>query len=258
MLKVDRASKGVRDLNELFRERRPFGYFVETNTKTCKRATFAKKNKTVVNEAAIMCGEIIHNLRSALDHVYWEIVSPFASTERERKKVQFPFCEEAGRLQKTVEDRLADRVSPKFFKAIMDLKPHGEPGGNELLYLIDKLDILDKHRLLIPTGDYTRISEQLLRAQVPDFPQDLSIDCVIFGSNQRDIMWGVPRHVLARIDLGGIRPPTLNQFEKELDVPVDIVFEIGGDGTPRPVIPTLHALVNVTAKTIKIIKAAAR
>jgi len=256
VLKIDRASKGVRELNKLFRERRPFTYVVETNTHTCQRATFAKKNKAVIDEAAILSGEIVHNLRSALDHAYWEIVAPFAAGKREEKKIQFPFCETAARLEETVKSRLADRVSPRFFKALVDLKPHGEAGGNELLYLVDELDILDKHRLLIPTGDYTRIPEASIRAQIPDFPTNIGIDGAVFGNNRRDIGWDTSRHILSQIDLGMPRPPTLNQFEKEIDVPVDIVFVIGKKRPSRPVIPTLDAMVDVTRETIKIVRAA--
>lgn len=255
MLKVKRASKGVRDLNELFRERRPFTYVIETNTKTGERATFPKKNKPVVDESALLSGEIVHNLRSALDHAYWEIVSPFAKTDRERKKIQFPFCETAARLEIAVKDRLAGRVSPSFFKALIGLKPYGEAGGNELLYLIDKMDILDKHKLLIPTGDYTTLSSDVIRKLIPDFPFNLT-NVGVMGA-RRHATWKVPAHTLRAHDIGALRPPTTYQFEKEIDVPVDIVFNVGAHGTARPVVPTLNAMVDVAQETIKIIRAAA-
>lgn len=257
VLKVDRALKGVGELGRLVRERRPFTYVVETNTRTCERATFAKKNRPVVDEAAILCGEIVHNLRSALDHAYWEIVSQFATSKREEKNIQFPFCESATRVEEILKRRLADHVSTRFFEALVDLRPHGDPGGNELLYLVDELDILDKHRLLIPTGDYTRLSSKDLTSQIPDFPQNLKLIDSHFGSNHRDIGWRTPRYILSQIDLGAPRPPTLHEFEKELDVPVGIVFTTGKDQLSRPVIPTLNAMADVTRETIKIVRAAA-
>ncbi|PIV44623.1 MAG: hypothetical protein COS27_01300, partial [Nitrospirae bacterium CG02_land_8_20_14_3_00_41_53] len=182
-LKIDRATEHVNELNELFQKQRPFSYILETNTKTGQRATFAKKNEAVIHRAALICGDVIHNLRSALDHAYWEVVSPVATTEKERRLLQFPFSETEARLDETVKTRLADRVSPSFYQTLIDLKPHGEPGGNELLSLIHKLDIIDKHKLLIPTGDYTRLSSEMLIKQVPDFPRGL-INCG-FGQNNR-------------------------------------------------------------------------
>ena len=190
-LKIDRATEHVNELNELFQKQRPFSYILETNTKTGQRATFAKKNEAVIHRAALICGDVIHNLRSALDHAYWEVVSPVATTEKERRLLQFPFSETEARLDETVKTRLADRVSPSFYQTLIDLKPHGEPGGNELLSLIHKLDIIDKHKLLIPTGDYTRLSSEMLIKQVPDFPRGL-INCG-FGQNNTGTWFGTSR-----------------------------------------------------------------
>ena len=69
ILKVDRAAKHVVDLNELFRKNRPFAYVIQTNTQTGERSTFAKHDETVINQAAVICGDVVHNLRTALDHV---------------------------------------------------------------------------------------------------------------------------------------------------------------------------------------------
>jgi hypothetical protein len=129
ILKVQRALEHISELNQLFQKKRPFTYILETNVKTGQRATFAKTNELVVDAAALICGDAIHNLRSALDHAYWEIVSPFASTDSERERLQFPFSKTAARLVRNVEQRLANKVSPSFFQAILDLKPHGEKGG---------------------------------------------------------------------------------------------------------------------------------
>jgi hypothetical protein len=104
-LKIDQAEERITELNELFQKKRPFGYFVETNTQTGERATFAKRDRIVVSKAAVICGKIVHHLRSALDHAYWDIVSPFANTDQERKRVQFPFCQSAGRIE--IFDRMS-------------------------------------------------------------------------------------------------------------------------------------------------------
>lgn len=245
-LKIDRTTEHISELTELIREQHPFSYVVETNTQTSERATFAKKNKTVVDRAALICGEIVHGLRAALDHAYWEIVSPLAETPSEQKIIQFPFCEFANKLDETLRLRLAHKVSQHFFDAILSCKPYAEQGGNEHLYLIHRMDIIDKHRLLIPTGDYTRLTSDIIRRQVPDFPSGL-IDCG-FGQNRRDVVWrsGSIKH----LDIGFASPPTTHIFEKKLDVPVEMVFVVNDPEYTGPVIPTLNKLVRVTKKTI--------
>jgi hypothetical protein len=251
-LKVDRAAKHVADLNELFRKQRPFSYIFEKNTKTGECATFAKKNEAVIDQAALISGDAVHNLRSALDHVYWDIVSPFATTDGDRRQVQFPFCEGPTRLDKAVKKALADRVGPNFEAVLKGLRPHGKPGGNELLYLIHELDILDKHRLLVPTGDYTRLSSDLIRRQVPDFP--INFPVIQFSQNRRDVVWRVQpmnRHEQRAADI-----PASGILEQELNVPVEIVFAIPSLGNLRPMVPTLNALVDVAKEAISLIRAA--
>jgi hypothetical protein len=248
--KVGRAERHVDELAELFREKRPFSYVLSTNTKTGERATLAKKDEAVVNEAANIAADIVHNLRTSLDHAYWEIVSPHAHNAKEERTIQFPFSETSARLAEAIKSRLADRVSPAFSQTLMDLKPYGEPGGNEMLYLVHQLDALDKHRFPTPMGNYTRLSSDIIRRQVPDFPA-IMVDCH-FGMNDRDVVWRVPpMSWAARKKAGLLTHPVL---EQELNVPVEIVFGAGSKAIMRPVIPTSRALVDVTKDAIQAIR----
>lgn len=247
ILKIDRATEHVTELKALFQKQRPFVYVLETDTKAGQRATFAKRNESVIHRAAVICGDAVHNLRSALDHAYWEIVSPFANTDKERRGLQFPFSETEVRLDEAIKTRLADRVSPSFYQFLLDLKPHCELGGNVYLSLIHKLDILDKHKLLIPTGDYTRLSSEILIKQVPDFPRGL-VSCG-FGQNNRDVAWNILS--MNRTQRRAARIPNTGVLEQILDVPIDMVFTVTGYINHRPVIPTLHKLIDVASSTIQ-------
>jgi hypothetical protein len=252
MLKIHRATEHVNELNAMFQKKRPFTYVLETNIKTGQRATFARRNEAVINRAALICGDVVHNIRSALDHAYWEIVSPVATTDRERQNVQFPFCETEARLDEAIKTRLADKVSQAFYQALFDLKPHGESGGNEFLALIHRLDILDKHKLLIPTGDYTRLSSEMLIKQVPDFPSGFGIVNCIFGQSHRDVSWSIPP--MNRGQRRSAKIPESGILEQELNVPVEIVFTVTGSDRFRPIIPTLHKLIDVAETTVSIMR----
>lgn len=251
-LKLERASERISELSELLREKRPFRYVVETNTITRQRATYAKKNEAVIDRASIIAGDAAHNIRTALDHAWWDIVSPHVEGERALKAVQFPFSETAARLKEAVANRLAKRVSVRFFDAVVALKPHGEAGGNRLLYLIDQLDIPDKHRTLTPTADYTSVAGGMLRQQLPDAPSFIGL--ISLSGNRRDFSW--PLGNIPRETLGEIIAPTHFMFEKELDVPVEIVFAVGAPDFRGPLIPTLNQLVDVAKDTIKALKKA--
>lgn len=136
----------------------------------------------------------------------------------------------------------------------MNLRAHSEGSGNRLLYLIERLDIPDKHRELVPVADYTRISTDLIRRQVPDFPPN-AIGQITFGANRRDMVWRSTR--LERAWLGEAVPPTTNMFEKKLDVPVQIVFSISELRMLAPMIPTLNKMVEAAVEAINIMRLAA-
>lgn len=249
-LKVQRASEHVRQLSEVIRDERPFTYILETNTNTRHRATFAKKNKTVTDKCALICGDAIHNLRTALDHAYFEIVSPKCSTPRDIGKLQFPFSKTAAGLEKAIQNRLAPKAGEWLVKSLLELAPHGEAGGNELLYLIHDLDVTDKHRLLIPAGDYTQLSADILRAQALDYPMGSS-GTVSFAMNFRDEVWDLKPAVEAV--LRNLIPPS-GILEQELRVPVQVIFAVRSLGANREFIQTLNGMLDATKVAIEALR----
>ena len=244
LAKLQWASKRINELNDVLVEERPFTYILETNNQTGQRSTFAKRNETEIANCALACGEIIQGLRSALDHAYWEIVSPCATTSGAQRAIQFPFSETASRLAKAIENRLAHRVSQRFYDTIFALSPHGEAGGNKLLYLIDKLNVPDKHRTLTPIGDYKTLSFEVIKSQVPDFPP--SIISATFGMNGRDVVWGFANPLG---DVGSI-------VQEELDVPIQVVLPIPELDGVAPMVPTLNKLLRTANDTINVMRAA--
>ncbi|HEV2630133.1 MAG TPA: hypothetical protein VGV41_15980 [Pseudolabrys sp.] len=253
-LKIDRAANHARELIKLLNENRPFSYVLETNTQTRKRATFAKKNEAVVMEAAVICGDIVHNLRTALDHAFWQIVSPYVS-EHEERTVQFPFCREPHRLDTAIEQRFANRVSTRFVDALRSLRPHTNKGGNHYLWFVHEFDLGDKHRLLIPIGDYTFLSGADIRRQgVPDFPFHAQVH---FGENERDVTWDYTGPIPSD-RLGSPSSSAPHLFERELQVAVEAVFPIRVEiNRPlTPVIQTINRMRLATSEAVSKVREA--
>lgn len=241
-LKIRRAEKHYDELSILFKEHKPFRYFLEADYQTGHRATFAKRSEDVTNDAAIIIGDIIYNLRSALDHTYWYCTNTFANSEGEKRKIQFPITSTAKALQESVLPGLPTRVSESFTHALASLKPYRE-GGNNLLCAIHDLDVLDKHKLLIPTGSFTKIKSSMIQAQVPDFPSGIMNGN--FGSTYRDVVWKA--RPMKQSSIAKTQMSTSNMIEKELDVPIEIVIR---DIDPfRPALEVLKELIYVAKKS---------
>lgn len=249
-LKIDRASEHIADVNKVLAEERPFRYILETDAKTGRRSTYAERNEAVIDRLALRSSDAVQNLRDAIDHAYTAVVAPFAASPREERAVQFPFSETAARLKEAAHNRLAHKVSPEFRDAILDLKPHGEAGGNNLLYFMSALNNPGKHATLIPIGYFVEMRVGEVRKRViPDFLPGMSDDSTIgFGQNRIDASWSGQRFslddwVMNRVPANGI-------LKQEVDIPVDVTFEGRANGGLMLTVPTLYQFVDVTKAVV--------
>jgi hypothetical protein len=96
-------------------------------------------------ELALLIGDAIHNLHCALDYGCVERVAP----EQVDKFAKFPVYSTLKALEGALKGRKIDVASPKLYALIVSqIKPYH--AGHFDLWAIHKLDISDKHRLLIP------------------------------------------------------------------------------------------------------------
>jgi hypothetical protein len=122
-------------------------------------------------EIPAMIGDAAHNLRSALDHLAYHLVWVGTDNGEVRsqgwEKIQFPIAHSADSYK---SDRTAGKVQGmerKAIEAIDALKPY--KGGNEPLWLLNKIDNADKHSFILPIGEDVIIAGVSLRASEPFF-----------------------------------------------------------------------------------------
>jgi len=159
-LKIKRANKHIAELEgriDGLRERLVTTAHVDTNSGLeyieCSFAGIEKRE--VLEELSTIIGDAVHNLKSALDHVWFETVSrliPSGDWERTRFPV-YP----RNNLESALRNLQIDVSSPYLFRFIVgQIKPYD--GGDWAIWPVHKLDIRDKHRLLIPFIHYSSIS----------------------------------------------------------------------------------------------------
>lgn len=145
-LKVDRAKQHISDLHGQVREfidGDPYELLTEDEAQTGDKIYRVKVNAEPPKDWGVVLGEIFHNLRSALDLLTWQLVpKPDGNTG-------FPISNSAKKFGKTglgkVEGASADAI-----RLLRALKPY--KGGCEPLWWLHKLNIEDKHHLLVPIG----------------------------------------------------------------------------------------------------------
>lgn len=243
-LKVDRAKQHIRDVHNLLQKRRPFRYTIETDYEACESSIGAKRNEAVLADLALMIGDAVHNLRSALDHRVWELIAPSCEgDEKVLRNIQFPFASSSGNVEKTFKRREINRAAKEVWIALEDLKPY--PGGNDDLCLVNQLDVLDKHKLLIPAADYTVITFARIRPLVPDFPPELL--SAAFSGNSRDVAWRIPRMNRQQRRSNGFT----RGREEELPIPVQVVLREAPEAPLRPLNETLRNMATAVERALE-------
>jgi hypothetical protein len=250
-LKLKRAWQQLNVLKRemgTFIDARPYRPAVEFNSQT-KRLTFKVEVHGVPDPMwGVLVGEIVHNFRSALDHVVWELAGrPPARTS----KTQFPiFDTPAGFSARGLEQFLAG-VEDKAITLIKAeqpffVRPDGTCEGttDSPLWHLKELSDIDKHRTLHLVGT-TLDSHQFTPPKVvqPFTPRDVQEHSG--GPIQQDtVLWTAILH--------GAKGWPFAEGDTDVRLGVEIAFE---DGTPAPgvwsVIGTLVQLGNRAERILR-------
>lgn len=200
-----------------------------------------------IEEWATIVGDVVHNLRSALDALVWTLATANGSEPSRPTQVQFPIVGNSEKWADEARRRLGD-LPGKYADRIKSLQPFNHPAGEEdhnALALLHQLDIDDKHK----AGLTARVT-----------PAGIQHDGhVRFFSAEAASRNAPPRTTLHEPE---IRSDALLVEETTVD-PIDTVkgnFRLSlilGLETPHgsvPLFETLHALHAATVTTLAVVR----
>jgi hypothetical protein len=103
---------------------------------------------------SIMIGECLHNLRSALDHIVWQLV--LVNTQTPIKENMFPVCETVDGFNRQASRQRLHGISVAAQTLIEGLQPYaaGYPVHLHPLWVVNQLNNIDKHRALVLAAVY--------------------------------------------------------------------------------------------------------
>src|ERR1700690_776362 len=151
-LKIKRAKKHIRELNstlESFIDNFD-GPIAEIDKNTGQLLLHYPLDPLFPQNISAIVGDVIHNLRTALDLVWCDLYRGLGVEITSNTK--FPIRES----RKAVEDAIhgIEKVwDRRVLRDIIldDIKPY--PGGDDSLWPLHQLDILDKHQIILPIFD---------------------------------------------------------------------------------------------------------
>ncbi len=237
-LKVKRANQHIDELQRIlltFLKTDFYRLYIEKDPKDGQNVLKFEAIKEMPCEVSLIVGDAIHNLRAALDLMACEIVT--MAGEIPNEGTGFLFRDTRDKLIKAINGRKI-KIAPR---AIIDLivdtiKPY--KGGNDSLCALHALDIVDKHKLLIPVASVTRL---IGVSAEDDRHNRFEFRCITVGEGGKLNMVSTSSNL-----------NITNQGQPSFDV----LFDKGQVFEGKSVIPTLHQLSQLVSGIVQTIEKA--
>jgi hypothetical protein len=159
-LKIERANKHIADVNKLI-SALPKSHVstVELNPNPPGNEAIKhdiRNRDKIVDNLALIIGDAVHNLKCALDYAWIGALERFVP-DALGNFAKFPVFSTRYKLENALVGRKINTAAPKLYKRIVcDIQPYH--GGNDSIWAVHRLDILDKHRLLVPVIEFVSIT----------------------------------------------------------------------------------------------------
>ena len=162
-LKIERTKRHIDELEsaiEVYGATKPCIGTTGIDPKTGWDRICIEPPKIIPANLSVIAGDALHNLRSGLDQLACRLAEQSGATIT--KDVYFPFGRDRDRFEASAKEKIR-KLSPAAQRFICDLKPY--KGGNDLLWSIHSLNLMDKHNLLVPMGGVSNINMRFVSAK---------------------------------------------------------------------------------------------
>lgn len=171
--KLDRAAVHIKTLNyavSRWYDSKPFPIVAEHFNAEQTVYIYRFEAKAVPIDIGIVAGDAIHNMRSALDHIAWQLqtLTPLSGRRKGWEfDIQFPIF-----LSKSDEgklNRFLQYIPRDAGEVIKSLQPYNAPDGIKpefhALWLLNQLSNADKHRIVTIGGAALEIDISSVKSQ---------------------------------------------------------------------------------------------
>jgi hypothetical protein len=171
--KVDRAKLHLRELeteNGSYFDSNPYEIRTKRDPNTRRLIYYIASAQPPPVAIAAIAGDILQNLRSALDHLAYQLVLVGSGSVGPFNYVYFPIADSAEKYESRKIAQLKGARQDAIY-AVEACKPY--KGGDDTLWLIHRLNNIDKHRLLVTVGSAFRsldIGGHVVRKMAKDNP----------------------------------------------------------------------------------------
>ena len=154
--KLKRASQNIVNLEieirAFFQSGKYYPILPSPNDESWQEAVDYHRKREIPQRFSVLAGEIVHHLRSCLDHIVWQFSSDTYRRESPNA-IEFPVLEFRPRDKNAIaryEGKIKGISNTKVRELICNLQPYfaGSDAANHPLCIIHNMDRFDKHREL--------------------------------------------------------------------------------------------------------------
>ena len=237
-LKIERANKHIQDLHQSMQaitHKQSYIPAIQHNSETGEYQLKITGAQVVV-DWSLALGDVVHNLRTALDHVVWELVATITK-QTPSKWVRFPFQKTRPELVGTINRGEIKSIGTDLIDLIVDeIKPYD--GGNDPLVALHRMDIMDKHHSLISV-----ISQ-------------MDFDGLVIALMKSGEIRTLPVRMMGEQDYIALATAAEFKLADHGNTTFQVLFKEGGAFKDKPVIPTLHNMSQVVSSIVDVIEKA--
>jgi hypothetical protein len=159
-VKIDRAKEHIIELDSAIRgflDSKPYPFNTKRDANR-RLIYYVSSMKPIPKHFATITGDAIQNLRSALDHLTWQLflVGPQGTTTNRQvqRQVSFPIgCDAAGFASQL--GTLRGIMRQDAITTLNGIQPYNGGKGHKL-WVLHELNIIDKHRLFVTFGSFLK------------------------------------------------------------------------------------------------------
>ena len=245
LLKVVRAEERLANLTALiqtYSEANPTQIEKKLDPATGDRVFRVRILSAPPVEWSIDIGEIVHGLRTSLDHLAWQAV--IQNGRQPGRDTAFPVAESEAKFP-TLLDRCLGGVGQPFRDFVRRLRPF--KGGDPILWPLHQLDVIDKHRLLIPVGAAHRSVSVRTRMSVPWQPDPIVFPQLTLNPADRQFPLGDGAEIFRDC---GTWPAEVHQDDPIFTFEVAFGEKDVVDGVA--IVPTLRAMASRVHEVVQV------
>ncbi len=246
--KVERAKQHVTELERAchaFLNTNPYVVGTKQDPQTRKLIYYVASVQAPPASIATITGDVLQNLMSALDHLAYQLVCVGMGSDGPFYHVYFPVADSATEYQ-IENSRKVKGMRPEAIRAIDAIKPYR--GGNDPLWRLYKLNIVDKHRTIITVGSAFRSVDigshvhELLSALLP--AGGATLPAISLGLRPADRLFPLKAGAELFIDAPNAKVNDKMAFRFEIAFGEPKIIE------GEPLVETLHQFTDLVSKII--------